>query len=117
MIRAHRICQNEREQAMNMTRLAGFRKTESRAYSVLCARFVREPKRVELLSLARVLSTHLCIPLDREAFRRKIILIKWFEENLQLIEPVLNANIIVLDDTGCAVGCDPRITVQTSIST
>jgi hypothetical protein len=62
-----------------------------------------------LLSLAQVIAQHLHIRLDREAFRRKRVLLKWYDENWARVEPFIRQNIIVLDEHGIAVGDDARL--------
>jgi hypothetical protein len=100
--------QNDFEKLRNTQRLMGFNEKSSIAWSFLSQRFGVKLTRLELVSLAQVLSSHLRIPLDREAFRRRRVLLKWFEENWADVEPFLRAHIVVLDTEGCPVGGDPR---------
>ncbi|OHT04139.1 hypothetical protein TRFO_06457 [Tritrichomonas foetus] len=62
------------------------------------------PTQQQLLSLALIASKHLGISLDREASRRKIVLLKWFDENIDVIEPFLKNNVVILNDKGNKVG-------------
>jgi hypothetical protein len=49
----------------------------------------------ELVSIAELVSQHLEIPLDRDARRRKAVMVKWFQENWEVIEPLLR--LVMLD--------------------
>ena len=100
--------QNEYEQYRNQLRLKNFNEKESVAYIKLCKLYGPKPSQQELLSLAHVISANLNIFLDREAIRRKKVLIKWFDENFAKIEPFLMENVLIVDEKGNAVGHDPR---------
>jgi hypothetical protein len=102
--------QNEFERHQNAQRLRGFNQKESPAYQFLCNRYGLNLTREELLSLARVAAEQLKIPLDREAHRRKAILIKWDDENWGVLEPFLDRCAVVIDEFEEAVGADPRKT-------
>ena len=77
--------QNDFERLHNRQRMAGFDEKTSRAYTFLCKRFGPKMSQQEMLSLAQVVTDTLDIPLDREASRRKKVLIKWFDENYDVI--------------------------------
>jgi hypothetical protein len=104
--------QNDFEKLRNSQRLVGFDEKSSVAYSFLHDRFWPKPSRHELLSLAQVVSEHLHILLDREAFRRKRVLFKWYDENWGMVEPFIRQNIVILDKTGAAIGGDPRAGIK-----
>jgi hypothetical protein len=53
-------------------------------------------KQDELVSIADLCAEKLQIKLDRDARRRKIVVIKWFEENWAAIQPLIH--LIVLDN-------------------
>jgi hypothetical protein len=53
-------------------------------------------KQEELVSIAELIAKRLDIRLDRDARRRKIVMVKWFDENWTAVEPLLSA--IVLED-------------------
>lgn len=106
--KSRRNHQNEYEKARNMERMEGFDERESYAYNKLCERYGPKPSQHELLSLAQVISENLDILLDREAFRRKRVLIKWFDENFTKIEPFWENYIVVIDENGDPIGNDPR---------
>lgn len=100
--------QNEYEKVRNMERMEGFDEKNSYAYAKLCEMYGPKPSQHELLSLAQVISENMNISLDREAFRRKRVLIKWFDENFTQIEPFWKKHIVVIDENGCTIGNDPR---------
>jgi hypothetical protein len=50
----------------------------------------------ELVSIGLLVADRLNITLDRDARRRKIVLLKWFDENWPLIEPLLPEIILEL---------------------
>jgi hypothetical protein len=52
-------------------------------------------KQEELVSIAELVAQRLRIKLDRDARRRKTVMIKWFDENWLFILPVLR--FVVLD--------------------
>ena len=55
----------------------------------ICDQFGPNIKHPELVSIASVVAGVLGIKLDRDAKRRKKVLIKWFEENWTIIAPIL----------------------------
>jgi hypothetical protein len=71
-------------------RIANFRVFESKAWQELASRGWDGLTHAELLSVAQVLVNKLSIPVDREAKRRKCILVKWFDEHLEDIRPLLD---------------------------
>lgn len=77
-------------------RLSGFVAKESMVWMELTRRFGDNLKHGELLSIAEVVSVNANILLDRDAKRRKTVLIKWFQENWAQIHPFLN--YVVLED-------------------
>ena len=100
--------QNEYERYVNDLRIKRFNEKEPVSYQTLCSLLGEKPSQQELLSLAQVLSAKLNIPLDREAVRRKKILIIWFDEHFAKIEPFMRENVLIVDKNGNAVGHDPR---------
>jgi len=83
------------EKELNKIRLQDFNFENSQAYDMLIKKFGSLPSREALLSLARVLSYHLKINLDREAYRRKNVLLKWYDEKYLEIKDVLMNGIDV----------------------
>jgi hypothetical protein len=78
------------------SRLSGFNSKDNSVWKAITQRFGNNIKQPELLSMAQVLANHANIRLDRDAKRRKAVLIKWFEENWVAIEPFLP--FVVLED-------------------
>lgn len=84
-----RHSQTEIERKRVDKRLKGFVFKESKAWKLICSHYGSNLNQVELLSIAEVIGQELSIKVDREAKRRKEVLIKWFEENIDKIEPIL----------------------------
>jgi hypothetical protein len=61
----------------------------------LASRYGSRISQQELVSIAEAAAHQMNLRVDRDARRRKIVMIKWFEENWPMIFPVLNW--IVLD--------------------
>jgi hypothetical protein len=70
-------------------RLAGFNVMDNPVWREITGRFGRKIKHPELLSIADVLAAHANIKLDRDAKRRKPVLVKWFNENWGSLRPYL----------------------------
>lgn len=77
-------------------RLNGFNPKDNIAWREITNRFGNNIKQPELLSIAQVLASSANIKLDRDAKRRKTVLIKWFLENWSAIQPFLD--FVVLED-------------------
>ena len=95
--------QNESERKKIDERLRGFSLNESKAWKAICEKFGPNLNQSELLSIAEVLCSEVNhtqrntpLKVDREAKRRKEVLIKWFDENYPDIQPYLKT--IVLED-------------------
>jgi hypothetical protein len=73
------------------TRLMGFDVNRSPAWQDIRSRFGDSLNQAELLSLAEVIGTEIGVKVDREAKRRKEVLIKWFDENYPSIQNILAA--------------------------
>lgn len=78
-------------------RLGTFNPKDNAVWHEITQRFGANIKQPELLSIANVLAQSANIKLDRDAKRRKSVLIKWFEENWHAIQPYLA--YVVLEDT------------------
>ena len=78
-------------------RLNGFNPRENNAWKEISRRFGSSIKQPELLSIATILANNANIRLDRDAKRRKTVLIKWFQENWDTISPFLD--YVVLEET------------------
>jgi hypothetical protein len=83
----------ERERVQR--RVEGFNWRKSRAWTQLTCLYGPKLNQEELVSIADLVAGRLQIKLDRDARRRKTVIIKWFEENWNLIQPLLST--IVLD--------------------
>lgn len=70
-------------------RINGFSLQTSVAWSYLTFKYGEKLTHDELTSIAELISGHVGIHLDRDAKRRKIVLVKWFDENWPVIEPYL----------------------------
>lgn len=77
-------------------RLGTFNAKDNEPWKEITQRFGANIKQPELLSIANVLSQSANVKLDRDAKRRKKVLIKWFDENWDAIKPFLD--YIVLED-------------------
>jgi hypothetical protein len=78
----------------------------SHAWRKVTSRYGDGLNHAELLSVAEVVAYNLNVPLDREAKRRKSLLIKWFEDNMNEIEPFLDY-VKLVDSNGCQITNDP----------
>ena len=78
-------------------RLSGFNPKDNMVWHEITQRFGSTIKQPELLSIATVLAQNANIKLDRDAKRRKSVLVKWFEENWTIIKPYLD--YVVLEDS------------------
>lgn len=76
-------------------RVSGFNARESVAWKGLTEKFGDKLTHEELISIAELIANAANIKLDRDAKRRKVVLIKWFEEHWQSVQPYLP--IITLD--------------------
>lgn len=92
----HTRSANEIERKRVDARLNGFIYKESAAWRVITERYGDNLNQNELLSLAEVIAAQLNLKVDREAKRRKEVLIKWYDEHLEKIKSLLP--LIVLED-------------------
>ena len=76
-------------------RINGFNWKECEAWKYLCERFGSHLNQKELISIAELIASKNHLKLDRDAKRRKVVLIKWFQENWEIVKPLLL--IITLD--------------------
>jgi hypothetical protein len=70
-------------------RVDGFAWKESVIWTYLCWRFGPKLNQDELVSIGKLVAGTLGIELDRDARRRKCVMMKWFEEHWIEIEPLL----------------------------
>jgi hypothetical protein len=70
-------------------RLHGFNWKKSQAWQHLCAQFGPKLNQEELVSIADLIGSPAGIRPDRDARRRKVVMLKWFEEHWRLVVPLL----------------------------
>ena len=81
------------EKLLIMNRMKDFDPNKGRVNDMFMNMFGYVPTREQLLSLARVVSIYLHLQLDREAFRRKEVLIKWYDEHYETVFPFIQNHI------------------------
>ena len=84
--RVSRITLEERKRIKK--RIGNFDQNKSQAWKYLSLVYGPQIKQDELFTIAEFVSTQLQICIDRDAKRRKSILIKWFDENWTQIAPL-----------------------------
>ena len=84
----------EKERISN--RLNGFDPKNNFVWKEITQKFGSNIKQQELLSIATVIADKAKIKLDRDAKRRKTVLIKWFQENWDAIHPYFD--YVVLEE-------------------
>ena len=82
--------QSEREKAHIKKRLKGFQWKESAAWQDITRFFGPGLSQEELLAIAEILASAAGLKTDREARRRKEVLIKWFDENYNVLRPMFD---------------------------
>jgi hypothetical protein len=87
-------------------RLKGFNPKDAGVWREISRRFGTNVKQPELVSIATVLAQNANIKLDRDAKRRKAVLIKWFEENWTAIAPFLDYVVLEGVRKTCAHACE-----------
>jgi hypothetical protein len=88
-------------------RLHGFNVKASMGWQAIAKHFGEHLTQTELLSVAQVIGNEVGIKIDREAKRRKEVLVKWFDENYEHVREVLPR--ITLEDE-CGRRVDPTST-------
>jgi len=78
-------------------RLAGFSWKNATAWKHVSKLFGDDIKQTTLRKIADDLSSKLDVHLDRDAKRRKSVLIKWFEENWNMIIPLIDQYKVIQD--------------------
>jgi hypothetical protein len=86
-----------REKQRIASRLHGFNVKDNPVWTAITQKFGPTIKQPELLSIASVLAANANIRLDRDAKRRKSVLLKWFEENWLAVEPFID--FVVLEES------------------
>jgi hypothetical protein len=72
-----------------VARLAGFDLAKSRAWKAITEQFTIGVTHAELKSIAQVVCSQTNLRLDRDAARDNRVLIKWFDENWDVIAPFM----------------------------
>lgn len=93
-------------------RLNGFHPKQSLVWREIKRRFGNQLRHGELLSIAEVAATFAGVFLDRDAKRRKSVLIKWFQENWNVLLPYLSC--VVLEDK-CKKDGEESTTIQNAM--
>lgn len=71
-------------------RIANFDQRKSQAWKYLTLMYGPQIKHEKLINLAEYAASYLKIYIDRDARRRKCVLIKWFDENWNKIGPLFH---------------------------
>jgi hypothetical protein len=79
-----------RDKARITSRLGAFNAKDTFVWREITRRFGSNVKQPELVSIATVLAQSTSIKLDRDAKRRKSVLIMWFQENWASVSPFLD---------------------------
>jgi hypothetical protein len=87
--------QNEKDRFLTALRLKDFDPNRSAAHSLLAELFGQKINGTDLVSLAETCAVCLNLYLDREAKRRKPVLMKWFDENIDAIRPFLRDHVVI----------------------
>ena len=81
---------------------------KSRAWKYLTDRYGPKISCEELKSLATVCSQELNIDLTREFYRRKEMLVIWFNNNYEKVIPFITQYVVVKDVNGNPIGGIPK---------
>ena len=96
--------QIDREHILIQQRLRDFDPANCEASRYLVNKFGGLFDQKQLKKIALTLSYALNIPLDREATRRKMVMIKWFDENIDTIRPFIDNSMVITDENQNPVG-------------
>jgi hypothetical protein len=100
--------QVQRERVLLSTRMKGFDPRQSPAGRAL-EELYGKTNFASLLSLARICAAYLGIEVDRSATRRRAVLLKWFDENWEALEPFCRQRVQIVyshDADGAAAAGD-----------
>jgi hypothetical protein len=87
----------------------GFDPHTCRAWVLLTKKYGPTIPHNNLLSLANVVSIHMKLPLLRESKRRKDMLIRWFDDNIDCVWPFIETKIRISDDSGKLIDYDTSV--------
>jgi len=80
-------------------RMGSFDSKDNRVWQEISRRFGANIKQAELTNIAQVIADSAQIKLDRDAKRRKSVLLKWFDEHWNEIHPFLDFVVIGDDES------------------
>ncbi|KAK8857752.1 hypothetical protein M9Y10_016162 [Tritrichomonas musculus] len=86
--------QDKYERSVIQEKLENFDYKKSKAWLKLTSKFGDKVNHKLLLSIAHLVSKQFNIELCREYKRRKEMLIKWFDENIDTVWPYVNDNLV-----------------------
>lgn len=95
--------QREKEKILINHNLQGWDIKTSRAFNLINSLY-GNINRTLLQCLAKIVSNSLNIYLEREAQRRKDVLIKWFDDHYDETSQFLQNNILILDEKKKPIG-------------
>ena len=88
--------QNNNSKQLIKVLLQNWRPEESQSYQFFNNQFPRLNKDI-LLSIAKILKEHFGLDLNREAYRNKNVLYKWFDDHFEKFRPILETKICITD--------------------
>ena len=94
--RAKRRRDRENEIARVQQRVSGFDFLCSDAWTYLCRHFGNKVTQEELVSIADAIKPYARVKLDRDARRRKSVILKWYQDNWPQIQQYIK--YVVLED-------------------
>ncbi|EAX94285.1 hypothetical protein TVAG_057860 [Trichomonas vaginalis G3] len=88
----------DNEIARVQQRVSGFNASLSEAWPTLCQHFGQKITQDELVSIAEAIKPYAQVKLDRDARRRKSVILKWYQDNWSQISKYIK--YVVLEDEG-----------------
>lgn len=96
----HRKRERDNEIARVQQRVSGFNPQCSDAWAGLCQHFGSKITQDELVSIAEAIKLYAQVKLDRDARRRKSVILKWYQDNWAQISKYIK--YVVLEDDSSA---------------
>ena len=87
--------QCSKEKILNEIRMRGWNMKESKGFKYLTSILNGNVSLHNCRVLAQTVEAYMGLQLDREAFRRKSVCVKWFDENYELIRPFVDKHIVI----------------------
>jgi hypothetical protein len=87
--------------------MGGFNATDSEAWQLLTSLYGPKISKDEIIALGQVCAIELKIDLVREYKRRKETMIKWFQNNLAMIEPFLREAVTIISNENATAPKEP----------